>query len=121
MSQKHPFYHQYDRMDCGPTCLRMIAKYYKKNYDISYLRDISYQSGDGTTLGGIADAAEKIGFSTLALTIDCDTLSQQLPLPCIAHWSHIIFLRTIFILGLPIGIGHIHWMDSAFYAKKSKA
>lgn len=73
-------------MDCGPTCLKMISKYHGKNYDISYLRDISHQSGDGTTLGGIADAAEKVGFSTLALTIDYQTLSDQIPLPCIAHW-----------------------------------
>jgi ATP-binding cassette subfamily B protein len=64
----------------------MISKYHGKNYDISYLRDISHQSGDGTTLGGIADAAEKVGFSTLALTIDYQTLSDQIPLPCIAHW-----------------------------------
>jgi ATP-binding cassette subfamily B protein len=64
----------------------MISKYYGKNYDIGYLRDISLQSGDGTTLGGIADASEKIGFSTLALTIDYNTLSDKIPFPCIAHW-----------------------------------
>ncbi len=73
-------------MDCGPTCLRMISKYYGKNYEIGYLRDISLQSGDGTTLEGIADAVEKIGLSTLALVIDYNTLSEQIPLPCIAHW-----------------------------------
>lgn len=86
ISRKFPFYRQYDRMDCGPTCLRMISKYFGKNYDIGYLREISHLSGDGTTLGGIADAAEKIGFSTLAITIDFQTLSDQIPLPCIAHW-----------------------------------
>lgn len=25
-------YRQFDSMDCGPTCLRMIAKFYGKNY-----------------------------------------------------------------------------------------
>ena len=25
---KFPFYHQLDAMDCGPTCLRMVAKHY---------------------------------------------------------------------------------------------
>ncbi|WP_350332696.1 cysteine peptidase family C39 domain-containing protein, partial [Phocaeicola massiliensis] len=26
-----PHYLQLDAMDCGPTCLRMIARYYGKN------------------------------------------------------------------------------------------
>jgi hypothetical protein len=29
---KFPHYKQLDSMDCGPTCLRMIAKYYGKIY-----------------------------------------------------------------------------------------
>ena len=28
---KFPFYKQLDGMDCGPSCLRMIAKYYGKD------------------------------------------------------------------------------------------
>ncbi|HCY01406.1 MAG TPA: hypothetical protein DG754_14815, partial [Bacteroidales bacterium] len=28
MSQIFPHYTQLDAMDCGPTCLRMIAKHY---------------------------------------------------------------------------------------------
>lgn len=26
-----PFYKQTDSMDCGPTCLRKVAKHYKRN------------------------------------------------------------------------------------------
>ncbi|MFT4032414.1 MAG: cysteine peptidase family C39 domain-containing protein [Siphonobacter sp.] len=63
MSRKFPFYRQYDQKDCGPTCLRMISKYYGKSYDITYLRELSHLASSGTTLGGLADAAEKIGFS----------------------------------------------------------
>ena len=73
-------------MDCGPTCLRMISKYYQRTYDVSYLRELSHQAGDGTTLGGIADAAEKIGFSTMSIGVDYNALAEQVPLPCIAHW-----------------------------------
>lgn len=69
MSKKHPFYRQYDQKDCGPTCLRMISKFHGKSYDGDYLREIASQTGDGTTLGGLADAAEKIGFSSLALNV----------------------------------------------------
>ena len=86
MSKKHPFYRQYDQKDCGPTCLRMISKFHGKSYDGDYLREIASQTGDGTTLGGLADAAEKIGFSSLALNVTYETLSEQIPLPCIAYW-----------------------------------
>ena len=37
-----PHYHQLDAMDCGPTCLRMIAKYYGHSYSIQYLRKHAY-------------------------------------------------------------------------------
>ncbi|MDQ1087442.1 peptidase domain-containing ABC transporter [Siphonobacter sp. SORGH_AS_1065] len=86
MSRKFPFYRQYDQKDCGPTCLRMISKYYGKSYDITYLREISHLASSGTTLGGLADAAEKIGFSTLALSVKYQDISESFPLPCIAHW-----------------------------------
>ncbi|NBA86612.1 ATP-binding cassette domain-containing protein [Emticicia sp. CRIBPO] len=86
MAKKHPFYRQYDQKDCGPTCLRMISKFHGRAYDSNYLREIANLTGDGTTLGGLADAAEKIGFSSLALNVSFDTLAEQIPLPCIAHW-----------------------------------
>ncbi|MCC5613178.1 peptidase domain-containing ABC transporter, partial [Nostoc sp. CHAB 5834] len=86
MAKKYPFYRQYDLMDCGPTCLRMISKFHGKSLDAAYLREIANLARDGTTMGGLADAAERIGFSTLALNAQYDTLSEQIPLPCIAHW-----------------------------------
>lgn len=73
-------------MDCGPTCLRMITKFYGKNLSGEYLRKIANLSRGGTSLGGLADASEEIGLSSLALNIDYQTLKNDLPLPCIAHW-----------------------------------
>ncbi|HBE41934.1 MAG TPA: hypothetical protein DDW27_12150 [Bacteroidales bacterium] len=29
---RFPFYKQLDSMDCGPRCLRMVAKHYGKTY-----------------------------------------------------------------------------------------
>jgi ATP-binding cassette, subfamily B, bacterial len=86
VAKKYPFYRQFDLMDCGPTCLRMISKFHGRSFDIVYLRELANQGRDGTTMGSIADAAEKIGFSTLGLTVTYDSLAQQIPLPCIAHW-----------------------------------
>lgn len=35
-----PHYKQYDSKDCGPTCLKIIAKYYKKTITLQHLRKI---------------------------------------------------------------------------------
>ncbi|WP_142683874.1 peptidase domain-containing ABC transporter [Chitinophaga polysaccharea] len=84
---KFPFYRQYDVMDCGPTCLRMIAKYYRKSYFLAQLRNLAYISRDGVSVLGISEAAEKIGFRTLATKINFEQLTGQAPLPCILHWN----------------------------------
>ena len=51
---KFPFYKQHDAMDCGATCLRMIAKYYGKNYSLETLREKTYITREGVSLLGIS-------------------------------------------------------------------
>jgi len=94
---KFPFYKQYDIMDCGPTCLRMIAKYYGKHYTLQYLREKSRIDREGVSLLGISDAAETIGMHSLGAKIDFQTLVEEAPLPCIAHWQqrHFVVVRKI--------------------------
>ena len=55
------FYKQLNEMDCGPTCLRMVAKYYGKHFNIDSIRQISGYGKEGVSLLGISEAAEKIG------------------------------------------------------------
>jgi ATP-binding cassette subfamily B protein len=55
---KFPHYKQLDAMDCGPTCLRIIAKYFGKSYSLAYRREHSYITRSGVSLLGISEAAE---------------------------------------------------------------
>ena len=84
-------------MDCGATCLRMIAKYYGKTFSISDLRDASQTTRTGTSLLGISKAAEKIGFRTLGVKVSFDKLVEGASLPCIAHWNqeHFVVIYKI--------------------------
>ena len=82
-----PFYHQLDAVDCGPSCLRMIAKYYGRTYSVQYLRNHSYITREGVSMLGISDAAELIGFRTMGVRITLEQLKQEVPLPCILHWN----------------------------------
>lgn len=36
------FTRQFDQMDCGPACIRMVASTYGKDYPLSYLRSLSH-------------------------------------------------------------------------------
>lgn len=82
-----PHYLQADDMDCGPTCLRMIAKFYGKNYSLQTLRKNCHISRNGVSMLGISDAAEQLGFRTSGVKIPWEKMRDEIPLPCIAHWE----------------------------------
>ena len=80
-------YSQQDAMDCGPTCLRMVSKYYGKSIGINNLRNESQYNREGVSLLGINKAAVSIGFKTIAASITIEDLKTEAPLPCILHWN----------------------------------
>ena len=84
---KFTFYKQLDAADCGVTCLRMIARHYGRHYSLESLRDLAHLDRQGAKMIGIADAAERIGFRTLGIKVPFSKLKEDVPLPCIAHWS----------------------------------
>ena len=87
MKKPFPYTPQLDSVDCGPACLKMIAKYYGKDYNIQYLREHSYITRMGVSMLGISEAAEDIGFHTNGVKITFDQLVGESPLPCILHWN----------------------------------
>ena len=87
MLDTFPHYTQLDKMDCGPTCLRMITKYYGRNYSLQTLRDKTFITREGVSMLGISDAAESIGFRTIGVRINLLQLKENVPLPCILHWN----------------------------------
>ena len=81
-----PFVKQYDAMDCGPACLKMIAGFYKKSFSLDYLRKKCYITKEGVSFLGLSEAADSVGFRTLGVKIPFDLLMQKVTLPCIVHW-----------------------------------
>lgn len=94
--KKFPHYKQADNKDCGPTCLKIIAKYYGKLIDIQKLREFSETTREGSSLLFISDAAEKIGFRTLGVKLNPNRL-EDATFPCILHWNkeHYVVLYKI--------------------------
>ncbi len=85
--RQFPFFKQLDATDCGPSCLRMIAKFHGKNFSLQTLRERSHLTREGVSLLGISDAAESIGFRTVGARITFSQMSEHVLLPCIVHWK----------------------------------
>ncbi len=84
-------------MDCGPTCLRMIAKHYGKNFTLPFLREKCYLDRAGVSMRGISEAAEIIGLRTMAVEIPFKDIKDapslfKAPLPAILHWNQNHFI-----------------------------
>ena len=73
-------YRQHDGMDCGPTCLRMVAKHYGRTFSIQKLREATQIGKEGVSLLGISEAAESIGLKTLAAKTTLANLVKDAPL-----------------------------------------
>lgn len=94
--KKFPHYKQPDSKDCGPTCIKIISKFYGNNISVQKLRNLSETTREGSSLLSISDTAEKIGFRTLGVKLSLERLKEA-PLPCILYWNdnHYVVLYKI--------------------------
>lgn len=92
-----PLDRQLDKMDCGPACLKMVAKYYGKYYSLQFLRDKCGVTKEGVSLSDLSYAAENIGLRTLSFKCTVEDLISKVPFPVIVHWnnSHFIVIYKI--------------------------
>ncbi|MDZ8134782.1 MAG: peptidase domain-containing ABC transporter [Nostoc sp. DedQUE04] len=86
ITRRYPFFEQQSASDCGAACLVMVGLYWGKRFSVNRLRDIANVDRDGSSLRGLAAAAESIGFSTRPVKASLDKLAQQ-SLPAIVHWE----------------------------------
>lgn len=91
------FTRQFDKMDCGPACIRMVASHYGKDYPLSYLRSLSHLTREGVSVAGIRDALEKIGADSASFEMTMEQLRTKCPLPAILHWeqNHFVVLYDV--------------------------
>jgi ATP-binding cassette subfamily B protein len=83
---RFPVHIQQSELDCGPTCLSMIAQHYGKRLSIHRLRELAQVGLEGSTLFHLVKTAESIGFQAEAVRSSMKGLAEQ-TLPAIAHWK----------------------------------
>lgn len=81
-----PSFKQSETKDCGPTCLKIIGKYYGRNLEINRLRELSETTREGSSLFGLSEAIEKVGFRSLGVQWGYNQLKKA-TFPCIVHWK----------------------------------
>lgn len=96
-------------MDCGPTCLRMVAAHYGKSISGEILREKAFITREGVNVGGISQAAEAIGLQSLVIHSTYQMLAEEVPLPAIVHWR-----ERHFVVVYKIDKKYIFIADPAF-------
>ncbi|WP_299363078.1 peptidase domain-containing ABC transporter [Winogradskyella sp.] len=77
LHQKHlekTFIRQHDQSDCGVACLLSLIQYYNGTCSIEKLRELSGTNKQGTTLLGLYQAANKLGFTAHGNEADMQAL-----------------------------------------------
>jgi ATP-binding cassette, subfamily C, bacteriocin exporter len=75
---------QLDQSDCGVACLMSVIKLYDGNNTIEKLRELSGTSKQGTTMLGLYQVANKIGFNAEGCEADIQALIEHKQ-PVILH------------------------------------
>lgn len=77
MFKSFPHEYQMDAKDCGPACLKIIARYYGKYYSLQYLRDKCGITKEGVSFADISYAAEKIGLRSISVKATFEDLCKK--------------------------------------------
>ncbi|MBB3108654.1 ATP-binding cassette subfamily B protein [Paenibacillus phyllosphaerae] len=94
--KKYPALMQQNEMDCGPTCLTMIARYYGMKASVNRMRERCNVGVEGTSMLSLTETGEALGFEAKGLKLTAAQL-QDLDAPFIAHWdgNHYIVVYAI--------------------------
>ncbi|MBY3517368.1 peptidase domain-containing ABC transporter [Rhizobium laguerreae] len=112
MSRKSSRFKQRDIADCGSSCVASVAATYGYRLPLSRIRQHASTNRSGTTVLGLTQAAEKLGFITKAVRGGFDSL-YKIPMPTIAH---VVVKGALhhFIVVQAIDLRSVTVMDPAF-------
>lgn len=68
---------QLDRSDCGVACLLSIIKFYNGNHSLEKLRELSGTTPQGTTMLGLFQVANKLGFDAEGYHVSIEPLKEH--------------------------------------------
>ncbi len=102
----YPILFQQNAMDCGSTCVAMVALHYGQRLDLNKIRAMAEVGVAGTSLFALAQAAEGLGFLCRGISATYEgLLTTKLPVICYWRNEHYVVLyfadKTHAIIGDP--------------------
>lgn len=93
---KFPAYYQLESIDCGPTCIQMVAAYYGKKYPLSLLKARCHVTRIGVSVQDVVSGCKAVGLHAVPVQITQEEI-QRMPLPAILYWQqeHFVVLYRI--------------------------
>jgi ATP-binding cassette, subfamily C, bacteriocin exporter len=77
---------QQGESDCGVACLLSVIRYHGGENTLERLRELSGTSIQGTSLLGLQQAANNVGFQADAFEVeDLEVFKKEATFPCILH------------------------------------
>lgn len=96
-------------MDCGPTCIKIISKYYGVDIDTNSIIRISGILRSGVSVSNLVSASEKIGYRSIPVNVEFSALEKDVPLPCIAYIG-----KLHYVVVYKIHKGYVYVSDPAY-------
>jgi ATP-binding cassette subfamily B protein len=99
---KYKCIRQHDATDCGAAAIATICLQYKKETTITKLRDMTGTDIKGTTVLGIVNTLEQLGFEAKAWKLTRDGFDEKFTLPVIARvltkegLTHFVVIHKIY-------------------------
>lgn len=85
-----PFIKQSGMMECGPTCLAMIFRYYGYYNITGLISQMAETTTEGTSLYHLGEVAEQFGFNTEAYEMKFENIQE---VSCrLSHTGRVIIL-----------------------------
>lgn len=86
---QYPNVLQHNEEDCGAACIASIAKKYGRSFAINRIREAVGTGQLGTTLLGLKQGAEALGFNARPVRASPEILDRinEAPLPAVIHWK----------------------------------
>ncbi len=110
---------QHDLTDCGAACILSLAKFYRFDLPISKIRIWASTDQKGTSVLGMIEAFDKLGFQAKGIRIKADQL-PHVPVPIVAHvikkevLQHYVVIFEVkdnAVCVMDPADGKIEWMD----------
>ncbi len=115
----YPFIQQQSSSDCGAACLAMISQYWGKRLSLNTLRNLARVDRMGSSLQGLAEAAQTLGYEVLPIRASLNKLDSYYN-PWIAHWQGIHYVVVWRVKGDRILISDPVWVSDGSRAQRLK-